>query len=119
MTERKFQGMISDLLGSEACPRYRAGLFSALRDIGDPCPLEQAISVDDVRYAEGHAAGKKLQELFLRLNGKTDDETVVAEICRLVECDTERVPIAVLNKTPWEGNHRTRAAFNALLGVAL
>ncbi len=115
MTERKFHGMVLDLLGSEACPRYRSGLFDALNDIGNPRPFETVENVDDVRYAEGHAAGKKLRELFLGLDGKTGDEAVTAEICRLVECDAERIPLDVLNKASWEGDRRIRVAFNALL----
>ena len=118
MTESKFRGMVLDLLGTGVSPCYRSGLFNALNCVGNPRSLKDAEFVADVDYAEGHAAGKELQTLFLGLDGRSEDEFVIAEICRIVKCDTERIPLAVLEKVSWEGNRRAQQAFNVLLGVA-
>lgn len=78
MTERKLLAIAFEQLGSDVNPAYRSGLIAGYHDINNPCHLQ------DVPCAEGVVAGKELRGLFLRLDGKADDDQVEREVFRIL-----------------------------------
>lgn len=106
MTERKFVAMVLELAKrvgrrrKEINADYCSALVNAFYGIDNPCHLR------NMSCAEGVVAGKELRELFLRLDGKADDDRVKEEISLILLPDaSERIPGDVVRRAGWALRH--------------
>ena len=103
MTESKLMGIVTEQLGlaKKTDPDYFSGLIAGFYGIETPCHLR------NVLCAEGVVAGEELRELFLRLDGKADDESTAAAVVRILFLETsECVPDTVLLIAGWHHDHQ-------------